>query len=111
MDWIHRSGNAGAGMSKIRNAARGRECQIRIDPELCTDVETTVGAHLNGAGMAKKHPDFQSAFGCSRCHAFVDGAKHSVYSREEIEMMHYQGILRTQRILFEEGLIITPGSK
>lgn len=84
---------------------------MRLDPALCCSTETTVLAHLNGGGMGLKNPDMQGAFACFRCHAIVDGEPHPYLKREEVLIMFYEAILRTQRILKAEGLIITPGSK
>ena len=42
-------------MSKLRKLARDRECQVRI-PGICNhNPETTVLAHLGGAGMGIAH--------------------------------------------------------
>jgi hypothetical protein len=98
-------------MSKIRKAAMLQECQVRI-PGVCSfNPETTVLAHLNGAGVAIKHHDFQGAFCCSKCHAVIDGHAKSDYPPVMIKLLHLEGIMRTQQILYCAGLITTRGSK
>ena len=88
----------------LRKTARGQQCMVRI-PDVCNhNPETTVLAHLNGAGMARKHDDMFGAFCCSACHGVVDGAK-SEYSRNDIRLMHLDGILRTQQWWLDNGYI------
>lgn len=91
-------------MSKIRESARGEECQVRI-PGVCNfNPKTTVLAHNGGAGWALKANDAHSAYACYDCHLVVDGAK-SEFTREEIKLMFYDGMVRTQEILLKKGLI------
>ncbi len=91
-------------MNKIRESARGEDCQIRI-PNACNfNPETVVLCHKGGAGIAIKSNDIHSAYGCSSCHAVVDGAK-SEFSQDEIKLMFYDGMVRTQLILIEKELI------
>jgi len=91
-------------MKKInyRKEARGRECQVR-SPLCCWDTTTTVLAHLNGAGIGRKHDNLHGAWACSACHQWLDGgyAQHS--NRIDRDLHHYRGIIRTQEILIEEG--------
>ena len=98
-------------MSKIRRSAMGKECQVRI-PGICSfNPETTVLAHLNGGGIARKNHDFLGAYCCYDCHQAIDGHRRTQYTNEQIDMYFYQGIFRTQQILFNEGLIATKWSK
>jgi len=95
--------------SKIRESARREDCQVRI-PEVCNfDETTTILAHKNGAGMALKSNDSQAAYCCSECHNEIDvllGKRKSDFTDDEILIMFYEGIFRTQLILIEKGLII-----
>ena len=99
----------------LRQEAKGRECQIRIYKVCNKNPETTVLAHLNerlvfGVGMGQKPPDIFGAWSCSSCHDALDfrtvvshnGIK---YTRSELEIMFYQGLLRTQKILLDEDKI------
>ncbi len=93
-------------MSKIRESAEGEDCQIRM-PGVCSfNPATTVLCHLGGAGWALKSDDIHSAYGCYECRQIIDGAK-SEFSQDEIKLMFYDGMVRTQLILIEKGLIST----
>jgi hypothetical protein len=97
--------------SKIRKAAIGQCCEVRI-PGVCKgNPQTTILAHLNGAGMGMKCHDFQGAFCCDHCHNVLDGRVQSDYTPVMIKLFHLEAVIRTQQILFNEGLIKTPGSK
>lgn len=94
-------------MAKInlREEARGRDCQIRV-PNVCNgDPDTVVLCHLPGAGMGNKHNDLHGAWGCSSCHAVVDGAQNSDYPKELLKLWLIEGMVRTQQILIDEGKI------
>lgn len=58
---------------KIRNAARGQSCTLRLS-ECNFNPETTVLAHLpNGfKGMGMKGLDTVAVFACSSCHGHID---------------------------------------
>ncbi len=92
-------------MSKLRKAARGRECQIRIGTVCNGNPETTVLCHLPGGGMGMKRHDLLGAWGCSSCHSVVDGAVKSNYTPEQRLLFLLDGMIRTQEILLKEGLI------
>ena len=93
--------------TKITKSARGQACQVRI-PDVCNgNSETVVLAHLNGGGMGMKNPDYQGAYVCSSCHDEIDGRTFSgVYSKTEIALSHLEGVIRTQELLREQGLLI-----
>lgn len=96
--------------SPIRKSARGQPCLVRV-PGVCNgDPETVVLAHLNGAGMGLKSMDHEGAFACSACHAWLDGGyANAGYSRDTRDLYHLQGVIRTQRILIQMGLIKVKG--
>ncbi|WP_160621301.1 DUF1364 domain-containing protein [Mixta intestinalis] len=95
-------------MANLRKAARGRECQVRI-PGVCNfNPETSVLAHYRMAGTCGtgcKPDDWQAAIACNCCHDVIDGRVNTGYTREELRLMHAEGVLRTQKIWKEEGLI------
>jgi len=92
-------------MTKLRKSARGRNCEIRI-PSVCNgNPETTVLCHLPGGGMGGKRPDLFGAFGCSDCHAAVDGVLPTRHSRETVSQWHMDAVFRTQEIWLKEGLV------
>jgi len=78
---------------------------VRI-PYFCShDPATVVLAHLGGAGMGIKSPDIHGAFACSDCHDILDGRKPSGYTKEQLRLMHLDGVIRTQEIWLKEGLM------
>ena len=92
-------------MSKIRKSARGEDCQVRI-PGICNfNSETVVLAHKNGGGMGYKANDIHSAYTCSPCHDAIDHRVNTTFTRCEIDLMFYDGVVRTQLILIEKGLL------
>jgi len=92
-------------MSKLRKSAQGQPCMVRI-PNVCThDLETTVLAHLGGAGMGAKQPDLLGAFCCYQCHQALDGHIPTHYCKEELKLMHLEGMVRTQLFRIREGYI------
>ena len=72
---------------------------VRI-PGICNgNYETTVLAHYrlagtSGAGM--KPDDEQGAWACGACHDAIDFRTKSAYTRDEIRLMHAEGVFRTQ---------------
>lgn len=92
-------------MSKLRESAKGQPCQVRVAGVCNFDDSTTVLAHLNGAGMGIKSLDIHAAFACSNCHAWLDGGYAKDTAREFRDLHHYQGIVRTQRMWVQMGLI------
>ena len=96
-------------MSKITKSAKGRGCTIRI-PTICNhNSDTVVFAHISGVrfghGVGQKVNDAFGAFACSSCHDAVDGRTHTQYRRAELKLMHLEGVIETQAILINEGLI------
>ena len=95
-------------MANLRKEARGRECQIRI-PGICNDnSETVVLAHYRLAGTCGtglKPDDLQAAIGCSNCHDAIDGRIKTDYTRDELRLLHAEGVFRTQAIWKNEGFI------
>ena len=99
----------GGHMANLCKAARGRECQVRI-PGVCNgNPETSVLAHYRLAGTCGtgcKPDDTQGAIACSACHDLIDGRKKTTdYTRDELRLMHAEGVLRTLAIWKQEGLL------
>ena len=97
--------------SKIRESARGEQCMVRV-PGVCNgDSETVVLAHLNGAGIGRKQEDHKGAFSCSSCHSWLDGGYvHEGVSRDRRDLLHLEGVIRTQDRLIAKGLIYVKGA-
>ncbi len=96
-------------MANLRKEARGRECQVRIYGICNGNHETTVLAHYRMAGTcgtAIKPHDMQAAIACSSCHDLIDGrVKTSDYTKEELRLIHAEGVFRTQEIWRKEGYL------
>jgi len=96
-------------VSKQTKSAKGKQCTIRI-PNVCNhDDATTVLAHLNGIrfghGVGKKVSDIHGAYSCSACHDAIDGRLPTGYRRDELKVMHLEGVIETQLIMLAEGVI------
>ena len=92
-------------MMNIRKSAKGQDCQVRV-PRVCNhNPETVVLAHLGGAGMGRKQHDIHGAYCCSACHDAIDGRRRTPFHRASLKLMHLEGMVRTQRLLLEQGLI------
>jgi hypothetical protein len=103
--------SSGPKMTPIRKAARGQDCTIRL-PGVCNgDSATTVLCHSNsladGKGMGLKAPDTAAAFGCSTCHAVLDGQlpRPAGMTKDDVEAAFRAGIERTHQYLRTKGLI------
>lgn len=94
-------------MSKLRQSARNQPCFVRL-PGICNyNPETTVLAHLGGAGMGRKHNDLFGAFACSACHDNLDGRVRSIFSRDYLKQAHFEAMQRTQQWWLDNGLVVT----
>lgn len=96
-------------LTPIQESARGKDCQVRV-PGVCNfNSETTVLGHVNGAGTGTKNDDLFAAFVCSDCHSWLDGGYAQVgATRAERDLLHLQGVVRTQKIMLEEELVLIP---
>lgn len=85
---------------RLRQSAKGKECEIRI-PFTCNhNPETTVLAHIRRAGIAGlgiKPPDVCGVLCCSSCHDVIDGrtkAPDGITDAMVLQMV-FDGHLRT----------------
>ena len=97
--------------TKYTKSARGQECQIRIYGICNGNPETTVFAHINGSGLGMKSLDIHGSYSCSACHDAVDGRISPVigaghlYDRKDIYEAFCNGMIRTQKLMVEEGIL------
>ncbi|WPJ21824.1 YbcO [Pseudoalteromonas phage vB_Pun_Y3] len=90
---------------KIRNSARGQECQVRIHDVCNGNSETVILAHVGrGSGMGQKCDDIHATYACSSCHDAIDG-RTRVFEPRLVRLYAYEGMIRTQKLLLEQGLI------
>jgi protein-arginine kinase activator protein McsA len=95
---------------KLRNSAKGQDCQFKI-PGVCNcDSSTVVLCHLpsHENGMAMKSPDYLAAFGCSECHFHFDQNKLDPLVKEQTARRAHAG---TMKIWLEMGLMSFPQNK
>lgn len=95
-------------MKDLTKLAKGEECLIRVPTECNGNPDTTVACHvrlidISGAGF--KSPDLFIAFGCSGCHAVVDGQQKSTYSYEQRRLMLVEEMIRTQQLLISRKVV------
>ncbi|WP_241609681.1 DUF1364 domain-containing protein [Rosenbergiella australiborealis] len=93
--------------NKLRLAARGRECQVRI-PGVCShNPETSILAHVRIAGLCGtgiKPPDLIATIACQQCHDEIDRRTRTV-DADFAKECALEGMARTQVIWLKEGLI------
>ena len=98
---------------KLRDSAKGKPCTLQI-VEVCNgDWSTTVLAHLpdESHGMAKKSDDISSCYGCSDCHAVIDGRAPWPKGEDACRDFYLRRAqTRTLRMMFEDNLISIKGS-
>lgn len=93
---------------KILKAAKGQDCQVRLDNICNFNPETTIPAHIgSGGGMGGKVSDIHMAFCCSNCHKEIDGQTMKMKNRDLVELYSWHGVQRTQEILCSMELITT----
>ena len=92
----------------LRTLAKGQACQLRI-PGVCNhNPETTVLCHIRRGGIAgvgQKPPDICGVWGCSDCHALIDGRAQTRMTRAEVDSIILEGLLRTLAELTKLGAI------
>lgn len=94
-------------MTPIRASARGEACTLRL-PVCNGNRETTVWCHSNraedGKGMGIKARDEEGCYGCSACHAFLDGGYAGKMPRSLVDTYFDLARAESRRILQQKGL-------
>jgi hypothetical protein len=99
-------------MTPIRASARGQECTLRF-PGICNrNPETTAWCHSNhledGKGVGIKARDEEGCYGCSDCHAWLDGGYASAGAdRAPVDARFDAARAESQEILRAKGLLPT----
>ena len=96
-------------MTPIRASARGQDCTLRF-PGICNrNPETTAWCHSNrladGKGMGLKAPDHHGCYGCSDCHAWLDGGYAGHVAREVVDARFDAARIESQEKLRAQGLM------
>lgn len=99
---------------KVLAHARGQPCTLRIAPNCDGGGETTVPCHIRdrhkGAGL--KASDHSIAFGCARCHDFLDvGYAQAGWTAERLAFFERRGLQETWAILIRDEIIGFPHNK
>ncbi len=95
-------------MTKLRQAARGMPCLVRLQGICNHNTETTVLAHYRMAGLSgtgAKPPDLIGSWCCSACHDAIDGRVKVDMTRDELQLEFARGVFRTQNVLLKKGLV------
>ena len=94
--------------NKLRQAARGRQCMVRL-PGVCNgDPSTTVLAHIRRGGvggMGLKPPDLVGVWACSDCHSEIDRRTRHIHDDAELDGHILEALCRTLAQLHKEGLV------
>ena len=86
-------------MNKLRRFASGQSCTLRIEGVCNGNPETTVLAHLRGAGMAVKLNDHLAVHACSRCHEYIDSSPPDYWDRIPAALYETLGRLRAAGLI------------
>jgi len=91
---------------KLRNSAKGQDCNVRIPGWCSFNPETTILAHVGiGSGMGQKSDDIEATFCCSVCHDIIDRRMTTNFNSDEIKLMAKEGAERTRKHWLQVGLI------
>lgn len=87
---------------KLRGAARGKSCTLRLNGCL-PGTETVVLAHLRGTwcGVGQKPDDWFGVYACQHCHDVIDGRARGEWTDAD----KLRALYETLRSAFSEGLI------
>lgn len=92
----------------LRDSAQGQQCTLHI-PGVCNqNPETTVLCHLDGEekGRGLKTDDLFAVYGCSACHAAIDG--HDL-TRDEKLYYEHRALRRTLKRMVRMGVVTVKG--
>jgi hypothetical protein len=95
---------------RIRDSARGEQCQVRIPGACRGGTEHTIWSHAplgaGGKGMGIKALDLCGTYCCTGCDAVVDGQARppADVTREDALMAWFMGHMRSLVILRQKGL-------
>lgn len=99
---------------KIRQSARGKDCQVRYVGICTRDPAHTIWSHarwgaqvgVGGKGMGTKSDDLAGAYACAACDAAFDQMlRAGDYTRQELDLDWMMGHLRSLAILQRDGLV------
>jgi len=96
-------------MTPIRKSARGEACTLRFVGICNRNPETTAWCHSNrsedGKGLGIKARDEEGCYGCSDCHAWLDGGYAGKAPRKTVDARFDAARAESQNILRAKGLL------
>ena len=100
-------------LSKYRKWAKAKPCMVRIDGVCNRDRNPTLLAHLTGDRcLSSKQRDVFATLACSACHDVIDGRViHGVWTKDDVDLAFYEGMVRTIKLAMQDGLIIILGDR
>jgi len=92
---------------KLRDSARGRDCELRLIGTCNHNSETTVLCHIGrDRGTAIKCNDTMAVFACSSCHDAIDGrTSYDSIANPNIQDDLLRALEATQDYWIREGLL------
>lgn len=94
-------------VSKLRQSAQGKPCQVRL-PGICShDPEQTVLAHIRRGGVAGvgcRPNDLIAVRACYPCHSEID-RRTRLMSMDELDGYILEAMCRTLDAVVREGLV------
>lgn len=93
---------------KLRDSARNQDCTLRLIRTCNFNPETTILCHVGSmAGMGTKSGDNMAVFGCSACHAVIDGTNsQGAVDNPNIHEDILRALQETQQIWIDKGLVV-----
>jgi hypothetical protein len=94
--------------TKIRKAARGQDCSLRLPGVCCFENDTVILAHLNTRekGISRKSNDIHGVFACWKCHDVIDGRnRNHGFSKADLLQAQFDALVETQLKLVELCLL------
>lgn len=94
---------------KMRKAANGAPCMVKVSGVCNGNPETTVLAHIDssefGKGTGIKSDDSAAAFACSSCHDWL--ALETKVPAHERLAIHYKATIKTHTWMLVNGVLKT----
>jgi len=98
----------------VTQSARDQECTLQIAGFQCAPNETVVLAHIplpGNHGTGLKPDDLCACYGCTTCHALLDGRIPGL-PKWSADWFFYalRGLARTLRALYDAGILTIKGA-
>ena len=94
---------------KLRDSAKGEDCQLNLEGICNRDPSTVVWCHIRKfsmAGISQKPHDFLGYYGCDACHRAQE-SRDDVCGDDDL----LRAIMRSLSRLYEKGILKVQGDK